>query len=193
MKETFIRSYPKAFSDEFCDSIIDHFNWREENGQTWDRKKEANNLVKSDSACLLNPTSSIDFGWEQINFLLKEFNELFWSNYYASYCEEFSTLSNFSNHTIFSYKVQKTVPGGGYHVWHAESDCLAHSRRLGVYTVYLNDVQEGGETEFLYQNLRVPAEKGTLCIFPSSYTHTHRGNPPLSNTKYIMTGWIEFS
>jgi len=25
-----------------------------------------------------------------------------------------------------------------------------------------------------------------------AFTHTHRGNPPLSNTKYIMTGWLEY-
>ena len=36
---------------------------------------------------------------------------------------------------------------------------------------------------------RLKPKKGTAVFFPSSYTHTHRGNPPLSNTKYIATGW----
>ena len=65
--------------------------------------------------------------------------------------------------------------------------------RSGAYILYLNDVPEGGETEFLYQRLRVSPKEGTLVIFPASYTHTHRGNPPLRGSKYIMTGWIEFS
>jgi len=26
----------------------------------------------------------------------------------------------------------------------------------------------------------------------AAFTHTHRGNPPLSNAKYIVTGWTEF-
>ena len=29
-------------------------------------------------------------------------------------------------------------------------------------------------------------------MWPSSYPHTHRGNPPLNQDKYIMTGWAEF-
>ena len=28
-----------------------------------------------------------------------------------------------------------------------------------------------------------------LLIFPASFTHTHRGNPPLGGSKYIATSW----
>ena len=89
-------------------------------------------------------------------------------------------------------KIQKTEPGGGFHHWHCEDsqpDIRVTTRKL-VWTLYLNDVEEGGETEFLHQSLRVKPEKGKLAIFPASFTHMHRGNPPLSNTKYIATGWI---
>ena len=56
--------------------------------------------------------------------------------------------------------------------------------------LYLNDIDEGGETEFLYQHKRVPPKAGTIVIWPTGFSHTHRGNPPLSNTKYIVTGWL---
>jgi hypothetical protein len=58
--------------------------------------------------------------------------------------------------------------------------------------IYLNDVEEGGETEFLYQKRRVQAKQGRLVMWPAAYTHTHRGNPPLSGDKYALTGWLEF-
>jgi len=58
--------------------------------------------------------------------------------------------------------------------------------------LYLNDVEEGGETEFLYVKRRVSAKKGRFVLWPAGFTHTHRGNPPLSGEKYIMTGWVEF-
>ena len=54
----------------------------------------------------------------------------------------------------------------------------------------MNDVEEGGETEFLYQSFRVKPKAGTLILFPSFFTHTHRGNPPLKGVKYLATGWI---
>ena len=62
--------------------------------------------------------------------------------------------------------------------------------RTIAWMVYLNDVEEGGETEFLYQKRKVKPTKGTVVIWPGSYTHVHRGNPPMS-TKYIATGWFQ--
>jgi hypothetical protein len=55
--------------------------------------------------------------------------------------------------------------------------------------VYLNDVDEGGETEFLYQQVKIKPKRGTVVIWPGGFTHLHRGNPPLKN-KYIATGWL---
>ena len=56
--------------------------------------------------------------------------------------------------------------------------------------IYLNDVEDGGETEFLYQRKRVKPVRNRAVIWPGSYTHLHRGNPPLSGTKYVLTGWM---
>ena len=58
--------------------------------------------------------------------------------------------------------------------------------------VYLNDVEEGGETEFLYQSVRVPPVQGRFICWPAGWTHIHRGNPPLKGVKYALTGWINF-
>jgi hypothetical protein len=77
-------------------------------------------------------------------------------------------------------------------MWHYESDNRETCHRLLAWMVYLNDVEEGGETEFLYQHKRIKPKQGTLVIWPASFTHTHRGNSPLSNVKYVVTGWTEF-
>jgi hypothetical protein len=55
---------------------------------------------------------------------------------------------------------------------------------------YLNTVTDGGETEFFWQKIKVKPEKGLTLIWPSDFTHTHRGIPSPSQKKYIVTGWF---
>ena len=118
--------------------------------------------------------------------------EQFFSKVYPLYVEKYSTLSRHSRHTIFDIKIQKTEPAEGYHIWHAENENHETRNRIMSFILYLNDVEQGGETEFLYQKARVEARRNRLVLWPSGYTHLHRGNPPLSGTKYILTGWVEY-
>ena len=87
-------------------------------------------------------------------------------------------------------KVQRTPPKGGFHTWHSEHASGEASSRILAWTIYLNDVPEGeGETEFLEYGIKVQPKKGTVCFFPASFTHIHRGNPVYTHNKYIATGW----
>ena len=86
---------------------------------------------------------------------------------------------------------------GGYYYWHSEiypkdPSCEALHRVL-LFMFYLNDVDEGGETEFLYAEKKLKPTKGQMVIAPAGFTHTHRGNVPLSSDKYILTSWILFN
>ena len=73
-----------------------------------------------------------------------------------------------------------------------DKNCEQLHRSL-LFLVYLNDVEEGGETEFYYQQLKVKPKKGTIVIAPAGFTHTHRGNTPISGDKYVLAGWILFN
>lgn len=190
--ENFIRVYDDAVSRQFCQGIIDYFEWCKENNRAWERG-EATALYKKDTSTTLNPHHQVDirFTREHLAGYIEEFNSNFWDKCYKYYTTEFDILNTYQKHTILSYKVQRTDPAGGYHIWHTENGAIETSHRIGVYILYLNDVVSGGETEFLYLSERVAPKEGRLLIFPSGYTHTHRGNPPLRGTKYIMTGWIE--
>jgi hypothetical protein len=85
---------------------------------------------------------------------------------------------------------------GGYPYWHCElypkdASCEPLHRHL-LWTIYLNDDFEAGETEFLYQDRRIVPKTGSLLIAPTAFTHTHRGNRPERGDKYIATSWILF-
>jgi hypothetical protein len=57
---------------------------------------------------------------------------------------------------------------------------------------YLNDVDNGGETGFFYQDLKIKPEKGLTLMWPVAWTHTHKGYPSPNETKYIVTGWYGY-
>lgn len=87
---------------------------------------------------------------------------------------------------------------GGYHHFHSENypsmydpECTSLHRVL-LFMYYLNDVREGGETEFFYQQRLLKPTRGQLVFAPSGFTHTHKGHVPLSNDKYILTSWVQF-
>jgi len=85
---------------------------------------------------------------------------------------------------------------GGYHKWHSEispsdPNCEVLHRTL-FYIFYLNDIADGGETSFYYQERKVEARRGRLVISPAGFTHTHKGEVPHSDDKYILASWIKF-
>ena len=127
-----------------------------------------------------------------LTYVNKPFIEMFFKEVYPLYIKKYSFLKKLSMHTILEVKIQKTKVGEGYHSWHCENAEMKSRNRILAFMLYLNDVTEGGETEFLYQKCRFKPEKNTMLVWPSQFTHLHRGNPPLSNDKYIITGWVEY-
>lgn len=111
------------------------------------------------------------------------------NTYISKYLDDHVGLAMNNIHS-YACKVQETKKGGGFHAWHNELGYGDSAGRLLTWSVYLNDIPEGeGETEFIEQGLRIPATQGTIVFFPAAWTHTHRGNPVYTKTKYIATGW----
>jgi len=115
----------------------------------------------------------------------------------------FQELSFYANHYAKKYGLNHKIkteycniismfpPLGGFKSLHYERSNIARSKRQLVYMLYLNDINDGGQTEFIHQNLKVQAEKGKLVLWPSDFTHLHRGIVSPTETKYIATGWLE--
>ena len=191
-KPDFIEVYPKAFPKDYCEELIRIMDELDELGMLVKR----HGLSASDSSFAL-PMFEHSYKKEHdiahLNkIFLETFREIFWDVCYPQYKTKYGVLEHVDKHSVSCVKAQKTNPGEGYHTWHCENGDLASSRRLLAWTVYLNDDFDAGETEFLYQQRRIKPGQGDLLIFPSSFTHTHRGNPPMNGAKYILTSWVEF-
>jgi hypothetical protein len=100
-----------------------------------------------------------------------------------------------SLYRLGALQAQKYDKGvGNYAYWHCEVFPQApHNEALHrtlLYMYYLNDVAEGGETDFFYQQRSIQPRAGRMVIAPAYFTHTHRGRVPVSNDKYILTSWV---
>ncbi len=175
----FIGVYENAIPKDICNQIIDVAN---SNSLKQRSEDQISSLIKDSSLFL-----------EDVNEeLVKKLEDVFVNKVFPLYKHKYPIYHSLGPQYISEWKVQKTLPTEGFNIFHCESGDWGSKDRVAVYTIYLNDIKEGGETEFLYQSLRIKPTQGTICIFPAGYTHTHRGNPPLSEEKFIVTGWIKY-
>ena len=84
------------------------------------------------------------------------------------------------------------LPNKYYQQIHCELDNNEDSiTRAFVFMIYLNDIEEGGQTEFVDHNFKTEPKAGNLYIWPAGPTHFHRG-VPCNVSKYFLTGWFNF-
>ena len=89
------------------------------------------------------------------------------------------------------YKLQRYYPTEAFFHLHCEND-YSDSSLVLAWMIYLNDVTDGGHTEFPIQGKKFQPRAGDLLMWPAYFTHPHRGIPSKTQTKYIMTGWCEY-
>ncbi len=91
------------------------------------------------------------------------------------------------------YQVQCYEPNGsdGFD-WHADVATRGSGERVLAMVAYLNDVTEGGETEFRVQQIKIAPRRGTILWFPPTFPYVHRGNVPRSESKYVITCFLTY-
>jgi len=137
------------------------------------------NMGRADTSLLINYSS----------YTLSHQVNQFLHSCVTHYASKFSQLRH-SPLVSTDIKMQRTNPGGGYHMWHYENSTWNYAQRELVWMIYLNDMPDGeAETEFLYQKRRFKPTKGTVVIWPAGMTHVHKGNTVFTQDKYIITGW----
>ena len=180
----FIAVYEDAVSVEYCEKFIGYIDHYVEHGiiikEPFDSDHKDHSTINFHNDARYDMLSGDNL---PLTFLpmVKE--------YVDDYLDRYSLLKH-EVMLMFDVKAKKIPIGGGFHRWHYENGGLQVSPRKLVVQLYLNTVEEGGATEFLYINKRVKAKQGTLIIFPAAFTHTHRGNPPIGQDKYILTTWV---
>lgn len=193
--ERYVYQNPNSISNEICDIIIAYFE--EEEGRYKGVTSQGLNEDVKNTMDFVIPNQEEETKWTKIceiltcqlqeniteymkslkshpNFLSDDYRFL-----YAKYLSE------------DNYQIQKYKKGEGKYVYHEDSSIDWERQRYRVITFlwYLNDIEEGGETEIL-GDILVKPERGKLLLFPACWTFPHRGKMPISSDKYIITGWF---
>lgn len=186
MNDNFI--YQFNIDEKICDELI---NYHKNNTEY----KFEGSIVDENGVTVIdkNWKESIDvnyFTCSQNKYIQKYIEQLYIG--LQEYCIKYELNDYVLNNQNL---IQYYKPNGGFKKWHSErptAGCVENwiAYRALVYTTYLNDVTDKGETEFKYQSISFKPTKGKTIIFPSDFTHTHRGIPSPTQEKYIATGWF---
>lgn len=186
-----------SLSRDLCDTIISRYEEENElkyHGVTY---KGLDKNVK-DTTDMVIPMTEV---WNDLNEVLS--NEL--EKHLKVYINTLNDKPNFKeeNNYASSYKhlegrlflnsnfmIQKYEKQKGKYVYHDDGSIEKDRYRVITYLWYLNDVEEGGETDFFGGTFNIKPEAGKLLFFPSFWSFPHRGNRPRSSDKYIITGWL---
>jgi hypothetical protein len=170
-----------------CDQLINFFNESDLKKQGTFGKDKFTKLPRVDTS-VKNSVDLTISKFTEVECVQNYLKEL--SNIIKDYVEKYMMIDVQAPWNLFEkFNIQKYPPNGGYFNWHFERDGYDIAHRMLVFMTYLNDIEDEGETEWVYQNLKVKPKKGLTVIWPSDWTHTHRGVPSKTETKFIITGW----
>ena len=187
-KYDFIQGY-YLNDNSIPDGVLKHFNEHPNKTPGRSGKGFAIDKTIKDSLDLPIHLQEIQFYPNIVNYCdaLKKCLKMYWTKY--PMC--FKKTSAW--HMTEPINIQKYKPTQGYHSWHCEKSNLSSSSRHLVFMTYLNDIKQGGETEFYHQKLKIKPEKGLTLIWGSDWTFTHKGHTTIDEDKYIITGWYNFT
>jgi hypothetical protein len=186
----FIGVYDNYITPEECNKAIKLYENQTKLNNTFNRlsSEKASLLEKDDQQFFIGPRNI--YVWEEhLKPMIFNFDLAL-----KHYLEHTGAKDIYDEPLVYTnFKIQKTLPTQGYHVWHIEhAKGFFNEPRALVFSIYLNDVEEGGETEFLHFSKRVKPKTGRIVIWPAGFPYVHRGNPPISGEKYLLTSWMSF-
>ena len=195
--------FPNAFTKNECKEIIKLFENKISNGQAiegYSSLGQDNATKKSTDYNLFNVVSPEESVIK--DSIIEKFNYYLSNEYLGKqpHGDIFNHESIVNGKTFYpALNLQKYNKNEGhYNAWHTEKDHFGVSPRVFVFILYLNDVQQGGQTRFLFKEdgkdefFGVMPETGKLIIHPASWPYVHMGEMPVTNDKYIVTTWLQY-
>lgn len=88
------------------------------------------------------------------------------------------------------FRIKRYNVGGEQFKQHVDVGNHNSARRFLSFLYYLNDVDDGGETQF--DGLTIKPRCGSVLVFPPTWQYPHAGLPVRSGPKYIMSTYLHY-
>jgi len=164
-----------VLSDEECDELIKHS--REQLQRSKISGDRAENQIRTSSGVFCEENETI-----------------------AKIEKRFSQIMNIPIEHGDGLQVLLYTPGQEYqphYDFFAETNRASANNRISTLVMYLNDVEEGGETAFPLLNISVFPNKGMAVYFEYFYKNNeindftlHAGTPVIKGEKWVATMWM---
>lgn len=189
IRTNFIGIYDNVMSEKSCNNIVNYFEKNEYKRPGKLYKIESENHYQVD-------TESKDSTDLYCNLLDSEFEDIVLALHSTTekYIKDFPESDDGPAAWALEerFNLQRYLPNQGYFSCHCESGNMDTSHRVMVWMIYLNDVDDGGETRFPSYDLNIKPRTGRVVIWPAFFTHMHHGITSKTETKYIATGWYAY-
>ncbi len=175
-------------NDSVCQGIVEFFEKNQSLQAPGATASGVRPAQKKTTDIAINPNSLSAPGYE----IFSEYFTLL-QGFFQDYKEQWPFLNTFLDTVhIGGFNVQRYLPGDHFSNLHSERTHLSKLHRIFAFMTYLNDVDQGGTTDFHYYDLKIKPQKGKTLIWPAEWTHAHTGSVLEGGSKYIITGWMNF-
>ncbi len=178
--DLFVHTYDNVLQPNECEYLISLFDGNEEHHERVEKQSKPNFTQ-------YNFTKNKQVDDEKIHNLLVKKTFEYRDKYY-----DFTDSRVFpSEHALEQFRIKRYNTGGqDMFDTHVDVMTYASARRFLSFFWYLNDVDEGGETEF--SSFKIKPKQGTLVVFPPLWMFPHKGNPPISGPKYLLSTYLHY-
>lgn len=169
-----------ALSVDICDAVLDFFHRNEDRQERWDYNK-------SPKFNILNFTQHAALDQELHNAVVH--SALTAIEKYRHHVPESIFWTENLKFEYFRIKHYRAGTDDQFKT-HIDSNSKETYARFLAFFWYLNDVDIGGETEFTNIDLKIKPKKGRLVMFPPLWLYPHRGNPTISQDKFMLSSYL---
>lgn len=179
----FVQVYPDILTPEQCELLINFYQEHPERREAGVVRRPEGPTI--DMSVKLVEQLNIEVGTPEDDILAQGVNQVF-----RRYTRDVGHYPEAGNQDE-GYHIKCYRAGTGFYDWHVDNNVPYSAARQMAVILYLNNVEEGGETEFKWGYCVKPV-RGHALAFPANWLYLHRGHKPISGDKYIMNTFLGY-